>query len=154
MSYVSRVLQEGEEVRARAHIHWIVFLPGILFAIVAIIIAILASGMANSNWQLAVYAVAALIGLAAIIQLFSEWLQRVTTEMAVTDRRVIYKRGLIWRRTKEMHIDKVESVDVNQSILGRLLNYGEVIFIGTGSGWEPLRRIAAPLDFRSHVTGV
>jgi uncharacterized membrane protein YdbT with pleckstrin-like domain len=154
MSYVNRVLQEGEEVRAEAHLHWIVFLPGILLAVIAIVIAILASGMTSSNWQLAVYAIAALFGLAALAHLFSAWLRRWTTEMAVTNRRIIYKRGLIWRRTKEMHVDKVESVDVNQSILGRILNYGEIVFIGTGSGWEPLKRIAAPLDFRSHVTGV
>lgn len=152
MSYVSRVLQPGEEVRAEAHLHWIIFVPGVLLLILAIIIAIAASGM--ENWQLVVYALAALCGLAALIQLASAWLTRWSTEMAVTDRRVIYKRGIIWRQTREMHIDKVESVDVNQSIWGRLLNYGDVTFIGTGTGWEPLTRLADPLDFRSHVTGV
>jgi uncharacterized membrane protein YdbT with pleckstrin-like domain len=154
MSYVNRVLQEGEVIRAEARVHWIIFLPGVMLAIIAIAIGVVASQMASSNWQLAVYAVAALIGLAALLQILSAWLRRWSTEMAVTDRRVIYKSGIVRRHTKEMHIDKVESVDVNQSILGRLLDYGEVIFIGTGSGWEPLRTIAAPLAFRSHVTGL
>jgi hypothetical protein len=53
-----------------------------------------------------------------------------------------------------MHIDKVESVEVNQSIFGRLLDFGEVVVIGTGNTWEPLKLIDAPLDFRSHVTGI
>jgi uncharacterized membrane protein YdbT with pleckstrin-like domain len=51
-----------------------------------------------------------------------------------------------------MNMDKVESVDVDQSIMGRLLNYGDVTIHGTGEGWEPLDRIDAPLEFRNHVT--
>lgn len=152
MSYVNRVLQEGEEVRATAHIHWIIFLPGILFAIVAIVIAIVASQM--DSWAFIVYIIAALCGLVALLQLFSAWLKRWTTEMAVTDRRVIYKRGFIRRHTMEMHLVKVESVDVDQSLVGRLLDYGDVSFRGTGIGLEPLEQIAAPLDFRSHITGI
>ena len=54
------------------------------------------------------------------------WFIRWITEFAVTDRRVIYKRGFISRHTDEMNMDKVESVDVDQSILGRLLDYGTV----------------------------
>jgi uncharacterized membrane protein YdbT with pleckstrin-like domain len=64
----------------------------------------------------------------------------------------VYKRGFIRRHTVEMNMDKVESVDVDQSIMGRLLNYGDVTIHGTGEGWEPLDRIDAPLEFRNHVT--
>ena len=71
---------------------------------------------------------------------------------AQTDRRIIYKRGFIWRHTVEMHMDKVESVDVDQSILGRLLNFGDIIIHGTGETVEPLREIDHPIDFRNHVT--
>jgi Bacterial PH domain len=53
-----------------------------------------------------------------------------------------------------MHMDKVESVDVKQSILGRLLDYGDVELKGTGRGLEPLKTIAAPLDLRNHITGI
>ena len=70
----------------------------------------------------------------------------------MTDRRVVYKRGFIKRHTIEMNMDKVESVDVDQSIFGRLLNYGDITVHGTGEGWETLRGIGAPLDFRNHVT--
>jgi uncharacterized membrane protein YdbT with pleckstrin-like domain len=69
----------------------------------------------------------------------------------VTDRRVIYKRGFINRRTAEMHMDKVESVDVDQSVLGRLLDYGTIYVKGTGQGFEPLQRIAAPIEFRNAI---
>ena len=82
--------------------------------------------------------------LAAIIR----WI----TEFAVTDRRVIYKCGFISRHTVEMNMDKVKSVDVDQSLLGRLLNYGTIHVLGTGEGIESLRRIAAPLALRNAIT--
>ena len=60
--------------------------------------------------------------LAAAVTFASAWFRRWTTEIDVTDRRVVYKRGFINRHTVEMNMDKVESVDVDQSIMGRMLN--------------------------------
>jgi uncharacterized membrane protein YdbT with pleckstrin-like domain len=74
------------------------------------------------------------------------------TEFAVTDRRVIYKRGFISRHTVEMNMDKIESVDVDQSLLGRLFNYGTIHVLGTGQGIECLRQIGAPLALRNAIT--
>jgi uncharacterized membrane protein YdbT with pleckstrin-like domain len=80
------------------------------------------------------------------------WFRRWTTETDVTNLRVVHKSGFIKRRTFEMSLDKVESVDVNQSILGRILNYGDVTVRGVGEGAERIRTIASPLAFRSHIT--
>jgi uncharacterized membrane protein YdbT with pleckstrin-like domain len=80
------------------------------------------------------------------------WIQQATTEIAVTDRRIILKTGLFQRRTTKMHLDKVESVDVRQSLFGRSLDYGTVVVRGTGAGVEPLTNVAAPLNLRSFVT--
>src|ERR1700730_12409734 len=77
---------------------------------------------------------------------------RWTTETDVTNMRVVHKTGFIKRRTFEMSLDKVESVDVNQTILGRLLNYGSVTVRGVGEGSETIETIASPLDFRNHIT--
>ena len=76
-----------------------------------------------------------------------------TTEIAVTNRRVIYKRGLISRHTAEMNMDKVASVEVDQSIFGRLWGYGSVRILGTGgaSGIERLDRIASPVSLRNQI---
>ena len=71
--------------------------------------------------------------------------------MAVTDRRVIYKSGLIRRHTVEMNLDKVESVDVDQSLAGRLFGYGTVTIRGTGQAVEPLRDMAEPIQFRTAI---
>jgi uncharacterized membrane protein YdbT with pleckstrin-like domain len=90
--------------------------------------------------------------LAALYMTLKAWFHRWTTETDVTNMRVVHKTGFIKRRTFEMALDKVESVDVNQSILGRLLNYGDVTIMGVGEGKETITTIAAPLDFRSHIT--
>jgi len=65
------------------------------------------------------------------------------------DRRVIYARGFIQRHTVEINMDKIESVDVDQSIMGRAFNYGDVTIRGTGQTFEPLRQIDRPIDFRN-----
>jgi len=80
------------------------------------------------------------------------FIRRATTELAVTDHRVIYKSGLLSRHTIEMNRDKVESVDVDQSLLGRILGYGTVVVRGTGGSLEPIRNISDPLSFRTHIT--
>ena len=64
----------------------------------------------------------------------------------------MFKRGFIRRHTVEMNMDKVESVDVDQSILGRIFDFGDIVVRGTGVGIEPLHNIQAPLKFRNYVT--
>jgi uncharacterized membrane protein YdbT with pleckstrin-like domain len=91
-----------------------------------------------------------LIALAAL-SFMSAGIDCWTTEIAVTDERVIMKRGLIRRDTIEINMPKVEGVDVHQSILGRLLNYGTVTVRGTGGGLNPLAYVSAPLPLRRAV---
>jgi uncharacterized membrane protein YdbT with pleckstrin-like domain len=83
---------------------------------------------------------------------FRAWFIRWMTEIAVTDRRVIYARGFIQRHSIEVHMDKIESVDVDQSVLGRLFDYGDVTIHGTGTTLEPLRDVDRPIAFRNQVT--
>ena len=80
------------------------------------------------------------------------FIRRATTELAVTDHRVIYKTGLLSRHTIEMNRDKVESVDVDQTVAGRIFGYGTIVVRGTGGSLEPIRNIADPLTFRSYIT--
>ena len=80
------------------------------------------------------------------------FIRRAASELAVTDHRVIYKTGLLSRHTIEMNRDKVESVDVDQTVPGRILGYGTIVVRGTGGSLEPIRNISHPLIFRSHIT--
>jgi uncharacterized membrane protein YdbT with pleckstrin-like domain len=151
MSYVKSVLQEDEQVRYVTNISWIIYIPGVAFLILAAVAYWIGTRevSAYSLWA----GVAAVLAVVAVILLFSAWFRRYTTEIAVTNRRIIYKRGFISRRTIEMQMDKVESVDVDQTIWGRIFGYGDITIRGVGVGIEPLKNIDAPIEFRNHVTG-
>jgi uncharacterized membrane protein YdbT with pleckstrin-like domain len=122
---------------------------GVVVVLGAVVFFVVALGYPRQLLWLALFA--ARVGL-GFFMLFLAWFKRWTTEVDVTERRIVYKRGLIWRHTVEMNMDKVESVDVDQSVLGRLLDYGDITLRGTGAGLEPLRSIEAMLEFRNHVT--
>lgn len=146
MRYIDHILQPGEKVLHSTTIHWIVYLPGIAILVIAVLCAV------PSRSTPVLLPIAGVCALVALLLLFSAWFRRWTTEIDVTDRRIVYKRGFIRRHTVEMNMDKVESVDVDQSIMGRLFNYGDVIIRGVGVGLEPLHNVDAPLQFRNYVT--
>ena len=150
MSYLQKVLEPNETVLYRTTVSWTLYLPGLLVLAIAVAVAI--ASAVDASFQPWGYILAAIVALAALWLLVRVWFRRWTTEIAVTNRRIILKRGFIRRHTIEMNMDKVESVDVDQSLLGRLLNYGNVTIRGTGEGFEPLRRIDSPLRFRSEVS--
>jgi uncharacterized membrane protein YdbT with pleckstrin-like domain len=151
MSYAERVLQPGETVAYRAHLHWIVYLGGIVLVIVAVALAIAAVALRTDAVRIALL-VGALIALAlGLAQMLRAWFTVANTEIFVTSRRVIYKTGFIARNSVEMNLDKIESVLVRQSLLGRMLNFGTVVVRGVGSGLEPVDRVAAPLELHRHI---
>lgn len=87
--------------------------------------------------------------LRAIFTLFiAPMLDRYSDEFVITNWRVVVKTGLISRKTLEMNISKIESVNVDQSILGRILGYGTIKIIGTGGTNESFAKIKRPLEFR------
>src|SRR4029078_3356624 len=150
MSYLQRVLQPGEQVRQISSLHWIGYWRGVAAALLAVV----AYGLSETRllpgiWRYMAYALA----LVAVVLLLEQWLRWWVTEIAVTNRRVIYKKGLIRRQTNEMNMDKVESVQIDQSILGRMLEHGNVTILGTGEGFETLRTIASPIKLRNSITG-
>ena len=150
MSYLQSVLQPGETLLYESRISWTTFLPGLIVLIVAIVVFFILRGVIPSVTWPAIALGVVLLALALFL-LFRAWFERWTTEIAITNRRIILKRGFIRRDTAEMHMEKVESVDVNQSLFGRMLDYGDVTVRGTGAGLETLRLIDAPLEFRNHV---
>jgi uncharacterized membrane protein YdbT with pleckstrin-like domain len=153
MSYVRSILQPNERVLIVGKLHWIVYIRSILFLGVGIILVALERNLPNEYFpDYLVDATIAVFGVGAFISFLHAWFIRWITEFAVTDRRVIYKRGFISRHTVEMNMDKIESVDVDQSLLGRMLNYGTIHVLGTGQGIESLPRIAAPLALRNAIT--
>jgi uncharacterized membrane protein YdbT with pleckstrin-like domain len=124
-SYVDASLIEGETVLYRGHI---------------------------SIWSLMPYLVLGLVfapvlGIGVIIWLLA-WVKYKTTELAVTSRRLIAKFGFISRTTVELNIQKAESIQVIQSIFGRLLDYGTIVISGAGNPQAPIPGVSRPLEFR------
>jgi uncharacterized membrane protein YdbT with pleckstrin-like domain len=150
--YIDEILQPGERVLYSTNEHWMFFLPAIAAWIVAVAFLVLWRLVTADALMLVCLALAAVAGLAALYWTATAWFHRWTTETDVTNMRVVHKTGFIKRRTFEMSLDKVESVDVNQSILGRILNYGDVTVRGVGEGAETIDTIASPLEFRNHIT--
>lgn len=77
------------------------------------------------------------------------YIRYISTELAITNKRVIAKFGFIVRSTVELNIRKVESIQVNQGILGRIFNYGSIVIAGAGTPQAPIPGISQPLEFRS-----
>ena len=150
--YIDDILQPGEKVLYSTNAHWIFYLPAIAAWIVAAVLLGLSRATVTDSIVLLCLSASAVVALAALYWTLASWFHRWTTETDVTNLRVVHKTGFIKRRTFEMSLDKVESVDVNQSILGRMLNYGDVTVRGVGEGAETIRTIASPLDFRNHIT--
>jgi len=140
MGYIESNLLPGETVVQRARLHWIVFLKaGAVFA--------LGLGLLYFEPRTIGLVVAA-IGVAMAVP---PWLELVTSEFGVTSRRVIIKVGLIKRRTLELLIRQVEAISVDQSLTGRIFNFGTITLTGTGGVRETFHNIANPLEFRRSV---
>jgi uncharacterized membrane protein YdbT with pleckstrin-like domain len=149
MSYVAKVLQPGEHVVHTGRLHWIIYVPALVIFCIALIILAIPSTPDN---RVIIYSFSGVLALIAALSAFRSWFRQFTTEIAVTDRRIIYKTGFIARHTAEMNMHRVETVAVEQGILGRMLNYGTVHIRGTGAGIENLTIVAQPLTLRSAIT--
>jgi uncharacterized membrane protein YdbT with pleckstrin-like domain len=142
--YVDRHLDPGETVIYRARLHWIVYVTPVMLLGLGIVFALPGRLPGGSYAGLAILAV-------ALIGLLSAWIRQTSSEFAVTNKRIIIKVGLLSRRTIELNMSKVESIQVDQDIFARLLNYGTITVIGTGGTREPFPRIDDPLAFRHAV---
>lgn len=152
MKYIDRVLGPNEEVVYETGLHWIV--------LAAPLIALLISGFAASEMNpnnlgkaplaALVFFVMGLFGLISLVRALIDW---TTTEIAVTSRRIVFKRGLIGRDTIEINFNRIEGLDVKQTVLGRILNFGTVVVRGTGIGTQPMRDVSAPIKLRNAAFG-
>jgi uncharacterized membrane protein YdbT with pleckstrin-like domain len=150
--YIDDILQPGERVLYSTNAHWIFFLPAMVGWVVVIVFLVLSRLVTTDTPVLLCLALAVISAIFALYKTATAWFHRWTTETDVTNMRVVHKTGFIKRQTFEMSLDKVESVDVNQSILGRILNYGDVSIFGVGEGNKTIETIASPLAFRNSIT--
>ena len=147
MGYVDENLITDEVVTYRARLHWTML---VVPCIVAVLCAAADVFVARSSMQqrLPVAAVVIVVGVFPLIQ---SLIRRSAAEFAVTNKRVIFKAGIVNRTTAEMFLNKIESVGVDQTIAGRIFGYGSVILRGTGGSTEPFDMVTRPLELRRQV---
>jgi uncharacterized membrane protein YdbT with pleckstrin-like domain len=141
MGYIESNLLPDEEVVYRARLHWIIFWKPC---------ALIFCGTVFLLLQPIVGMVVVAIGLLALI---APMIAYATSEFGVTNKRVIIKVGFLRRRTLELLLRHVEAISVEQSVMGRLLNYGSVTLTGTGGVREVFDDIRSPLEFRRRIQG-
>ena len=146
MGYVDDHLLPNETVVYTAHLHKLTYFLPVLGALA--LIGVGAWAIANDMTVLAIVSF-----IAALAPLVWAHINYTSSEFAVTDKRVIIKTGFVQRRTLETMLGKVEGIGVDQTLFGRLLDYGTITVTGTGGTKEPFKNIAAPLEFRRQVQG-
>ena len=159
MSYVLKQLSEDEKVVFQTTLHPIIFLVPALVAVLCVAVGVVlvvtegsvlgVVGSVVMEIEPVALPLIAFVG-AGLVVLFS-WVRFISSEFAVTDRRVIIKTGFVSRRTIEIMLTKVEGVRVDQGIVGRILDYGALTVTGSGGTHEPFRMIRRPLKFRKFV---
>jgi hypothetical protein len=157
MSYIQASLVPGEAVVYETRLHWSVMLRHILLGLLLLAGAgallnyfLRHPGLSDSSQHLTEGGAAALL-LCGILAIIAGMVRRNATEMAVTTRRVVVKQGLVNRKTIEMLLNKIETIEVSEPMMGRMLGYGSITMIGTGGTSEPFHKIAHPLQFRGAV---
>jgi hypothetical protein len=157
MSYLTSTLVPGEKVVYQTRLHWIVTLANLIAALVLFALGGMLfwyvstdPGFEAATLRGMNIAGAVLIG-GGLLALLAGAVRRNATEMAVTNRRVVVKKGLVRRKTIEMLLNKVESIEVGETTWGRLLGYGTIVVVGSGGSTEPFSQIAHPLAFRSNL---
>jgi uncharacterized membrane protein YdbT with pleckstrin-like domain len=139
MGYIESHLLPDEQIIFRARLHWLVFGKALLAAAVAVVLL----------WVEPI--AAAVTAVIAVILVLPALIARKTSEFGVTTKRVIVKVGLVRRRTIELLLRQVEAISVEQSITGRVFNYGSITLTGTGGVREVFDNIGRPLEFRRAI---
>ena len=144
VSYIDETLLPDEHVVYRTALHWIIFARGalVLIAGVALLIAVPHVPLLG-----------AAVVLAGALMLIPPLIDYQTTELGVTNKRMIVKVGFVRRRTLELLLRQVEALSVDQTLGGRMLGYGTITLSGTGGVREIFHRVRAPLELRRRSQG-
>jgi uncharacterized membrane protein YdbT with pleckstrin-like domain len=148
VGYVERHLLPNEKVIYKTRLHWVLFAKPGLLTLVGLVITVALGVVTRMEW---LWYASLLVILAGVVWGLVEAVELLTSEFAVTTTRLIFKVGLIGRYTTELLLGKVESIGVQQTLLGRLLNYGDLVVTGTGGVREVFPRVHDPISFRNHV---
>lgn len=143
-NYTDNTLVPGEKIICSAHYHWFYWVKR-----AALYVLLIGGGLLVDSFTLLPFVVTAVGVLISLFHFAWSMIVYMNDEMVITNHRVILKTGIFSRDVFEMQIQKVETVLVDQSIPGRIFNYGTIACRGTGGTISKHIEIEAPLDFRA-----
>ena len=128
MSYIEKSLSPEESIQSWFKLHWMAWLPFVRYLVLAL----------------------PTLGITLVLAGY-EYLRLKCMEQAVSDRRVIFKKGIIGRHTEEMLLNSVETVEIRQSIWGRILGYATIVVTGRGVSEVHLKWMQEPLEVKRAI---
>ncbi len=131
MGYIQESLSNGEEVKELFKLHWFAKIPMIIWIILAI----------------------PTLGVTLLLALW-EWLKLRNIEQGVTNKRVIFKKGIISRKSEEIKISSIETVEIIQGVIGRIFGFGTVKVTGRGISDLVFKNINDPMDVKRKIESV
>lgn len=131
MGYINDSLSNGEEIKALFKLHWFSKIPMIIWIILSI----------------------PTFGVTLLLAIW-EWLRLRSIEQGVTNKRVIFKKGIVSRKSEEMKISSVETVEIIQGIIGRIFGFGTVKVTGRGISDVIFKNINDPMDVKKKIESV
>lgn len=170
--YLSRMLLADERIIHATELHWVLYTRGALFITTGALLGYFGPYVANTalahwfGWQpmaeiafgdfkiVPMKLLSLLVIALGAIELLAAFIKQISTELVITNRRVIAKYGFISCTSFELLISKVEGANIDQTVLGRLLGFGTILVKGTGGGISPIDHISAPFRFHSALMNV
>jgi len=159
-SYVRRAMQKDEKILYTAQLHWVIYKMAITILILGAVIGhfgVFGSYflLGDSDWamHLATYIKSVAIGtvLLGAMQAAFSYIRQISTELVITNQRVIAKHGFVSTTSYELMLPKVEGATIDQTIMGRILGYGTLMVKGTGGGISPIDHVADPYKFHTEL---
>ncbi|NJO03963.1 MAG: PH domain-containing protein [Bacteroidia bacterium] len=150
MSYIKENLSKGERVIYTTTLHWVLFLESVSILLTGLVISFLGArykDVLGSTTYIVQY-LALFVLIFGGIKFLLELIRHRTSEFVVTTERVLIKVGVIHRSSTSMPLSKIESVEIDQSIIGRLFGFGSIHITGTGTAESKFDLISDPHKFR------
>lgn len=157
--YLKRVMLPDEEIIYQTELHWIIYFKGFFVVVCGVLAARWGSQISHALFGAATEKMlnaglerfAVLVIAIGALQLLWTFIRQISTELVITNYRVIAKFGFVATTTFEVMMSKVEGANIDQSVLGRILGFGTVMVRGTGGGLSPIDHIANPTRFQSNL---
>jgi uncharacterized membrane protein YdbT with pleckstrin-like domain len=133
---------DNQQVVYQARLHWVLFVWPVLFLVL---------GLWAGSRFVSLHEVGLFVVVMALLWGILVWLTYQFSSLTIKKKQVVLRTGILVRQTIDISLNKIESVDIRQSILGSLFKYGSIVITGTGGTRQGMTYVARPLTCRRHI---